>query len=63
MYEVWRTESINYGVINHKSLLGHYYVNNDNITRANLFEDGLYLLDTGKQISGDNFVFSRLVGM
>ena len=38
---------------------GYYcYVNNDNITRANLFKDGLHLLDTGKQILVDNFVFN-----
>ena len=35
---------------------GYCYVNNDNITRANLFKDGLHLLDTGKQILADNFV-------
>ena len=27
---------------------GYCYVNNDNITRANLFKDGLHLLGTGK---------------
>ena len=35
---------------------GYYYVNSDNITRANLFKDGLHLLDTGKQILAHNFV-------
>ena len=37
---------------------GYCYVNNDNITRANLFKDGLHLLDTGKQILADNLVFN-----
>ena len=35
---------------------GYCYVNNDKITCANLFKDGLHLLDTGKQILADNFV-------
>ena len=35
---------------------GYSYVNHDYITRANLFKDGLHLLDTGKQILADNFV-------
>ena len=29
---------------------GYCYVKNDSITRANLFKDGLHLLDIGKQI-------------
>ena len=37
---------------------GYSYVNNDSITRANLFKDGLDLLDTGKQVFADNFVFN-----
>ena len=37
---------------------GYCYVNNENITRANLFKDGLGLLDNGKQILADNFVFN-----
>ena len=37
---------------------GYFYVNNDNITRANLFNDGLHLLVTGKQILAYNFVFN-----
>ena len=37
---------------------GYIYVNNDNITRTNLFKDGLLLLDTGKQILADNFAFT-----
>ena len=37
---------------------GYCYVNNDNITRANLFKDGLHLLDTGKQILTDNFALN-----
>ena len=35
---------------------GYCYVNNDNITHANLFKVGLHLLDTGKHILADNFV-------
>ena len=35
---------------------GYCYINNDNITRANLFKDGLHLADSGKQILADNFV-------
>ena len=35
-----------------------FYVSNDNVTHANLFQDGLNLLDNGKQILGGNFVFS-----
>ena len=34
------------------------YVSNDNITHANLYKDGLHLLDNGKQILADNFVFN-----
>ena len=37
---------------------GYCYVNTDNITRGNLFKDGLHLLDTGKQILASNFVFN-----
>ena len=37
---------------------GYCYVNNDNIAHANLFKDGLHVLDTGKQILADNFVFN-----
>ena len=35
-----------------------FYVFNDNITYANLFKDGLHLLDNGNQILSDNFVFN-----
>ena len=35
-----------------------FYVSNDNITDANLFKDGLNLLDNGKQILSNNFVFN-----
>ena len=35
-----------------------YYVFNDNITHANLFKDGLHLLDSGKQFLAKNFVFN-----
>ena len=35
-----------------------FYVSNDNITHANLFKDGLNLLDNGKKILADNFVFN-----
>ena len=35
-----------------------FYVSNDKIIRANLFKDGLHLLDNGKQILADNFVFN-----
>ena len=35
-----------------------FYVSNDNITHANLFKDGLHLLDNGQQILADNFVFN-----
>ena len=37
---------------------GYCYANNDNTTRANLFKDDLHLLDTGKQILADDFVFN-----
>ena len=37
---------------------GYCYVNNNNITRTNLFKDGLHFLDTDKQILKDNFVFN-----
>ena len=35
-----------------------FHVSNDNITHANLFKDGLHLLDNGKQILAKNFVFN-----
>ena len=35
-----------------------FYVSNDNITHANVFKDGLHLLDNGKQILANNFVFN-----
>ena len=35
-----------------------FYVSNDNITHANLFKDALHLLDNGKQILANNFVFN-----
>ena len=34
-----------------------FYVSNDNITHANIFKDGLHLLDNDKQISADSFIF------
>ena len=34
-----------------------FYVSN-NITHANLFKDGLHLLDNGRQILANNFVFN-----
>ena len=34
-----------------------FYISNDNITHADLFKDGLHLLDNGKQILANNFVF------
>ena len=37
---------------------GCCYVNNENITWANLFKDGLGLLDNSKQILADHFVFN-----
>ena len=35
-----------------------FYVSNDNITHANLFKDVKHLLDNGKQILANNFVFN-----
>ena len=35
-----------------------FYVSNGNVTHANLFKDGLHLLDNDKQILADNFVFN-----
>ena len=35
-----------------------FNVSNDNIIHANLFKDGLHLLDKDKQILVDNFVFN-----
>ena len=35
-----------------------FHVYNDNITRANLFKDGLHLLDNDKKILADNLVFN-----
>ena len=35
-----------------------FYVSNDDISHANLFKDGLHLLDNDKQILADNFVFN-----
>ena len=35
-----------------------FYVFNDNIAHANLFRDGLHLLDNDKQILADSFVFN-----
>ena len=35
-----------------------FYISNDNITHADLFKDGLHLLDNGKHILGNNFVFN-----
>ena len=49
-------EEVNKLIKNMCNIEGYCYVNNDNITRANLFKDGLHLLDTGKQILADNFV-------
>ena len=43
-------EEVNKLIKNMCNIEGYFYVNNDNITRANLFKDGLHLLDTGKQI-------------
>ena len=51
-------EEVNKLIKNMCNIEGYCYVNNDNITRANLFKDGLHLLDTGKQILADNFVFN-----
>ena len=49
-------EEVNKSVKNRCNIEGYCYVNNDKITSANLFKDGL--LDTGKQILADNFVFN-----
>ena len=35
-----------------------FYVSNDKITHANLFKDGLHLLDNGKQTLANNFLFN-----
>ena len=51
-------EEVNKLIKNMCNIEGYCYVNNDNITRANLFKDDLHLLDTGKQILADNFVFT-----
>ena len=51
-------EEVNKLIKNMCNIEGYCCVNNDNITRANLFKDGLHLLDTGKQILADNFVFN-----
>ena len=37
---------------------GYCSVNNDFITGTNLFKDGLHLLDTGKKILKEKFVFN-----
>ena len=34
------------------------YIDNRNIRETHLFKDGLHLLDTGKQILANNFVFN-----
>ena len=52
------TEEVNKSVKNRCNIEGYCYVNNDKITSANLLKDGLHLLDTGKQILADNFVFN-----
>ena len=41
-------EEVNELIKNMCNIEGYCYVNNDNITRANLFKDGLHLLGTGK---------------
>ena len=51
-------EEVNKLVKNMCNIEGYCYVNNDNITRANLFKNGLHFLDTGKQILADNFAFN-----
>ena len=51
-------EEVNKLIKNMCNIEGYCYVNNDNITRANLFKDALHLLDAGKQILVDNFVFN-----
>ena len=35
---------------------GYFYVNNNNISRSNLFKDGLHLLENGKNILVENFI-------
>ena len=52
------TEEVNKLIKNMCNIEGYCYVNYDNIIRANLFKYGLHLLDTGKQILADNFVFN-----
>ena len=49
-------EEVNKSIKKMYNIEGYCYINNDNITRANLFKDGLHLSDTGKQILADNFV-------
>ena len=49
-------EEVNKLIKNMYNIEGYCYINNDNITRANLFKDGLHLSDSGKQILADNFV-------
>ena len=34
------------------------YIDNRNIRETHLFKDGLHLIDTGKQILANNFVFN-----
>ena len=51
-------EEVNKLILKMCNIEGYCYLNNDNITRANLFKDGLHLLDTGKQILADNLVFN-----
>ena len=51
-------EEVNKLIKNMSNIEGYCYVNNDNITRTNLFKDGLHLLDTGKEILADDFVFN-----
>ena len=35
---------------------GYFYIDNGNITRNQLFKDGLHLLENGKQLLAQNFV-------
>ena len=51
-------EEVNKLIKNMCNIEGYCYVNYDNIIRANIFKYGLHLLDTGKQILADNFVFN-----
>ena len=51
-------EEVNKLIKNMFYMEGYCCVKNDNITRASLSKDGLHLLDTGKQILADNFVFN-----